>query len=237
MTEEHVPVRLSHLLRDCSVGAIVRGPDSLMVVQDIRTWDRPGSDSMEREIRYVDRVRSALGIEHALCTPPRSAERNGTVIGWVPALRFPTWMRCLSCGLLHPAPWRNRGGAGSGRERSETGSAGGFAHCGTCGGRLEQVPWVLVHEEGYLADVPWHHLAHGHSGATRSSAIAGFDRTESYLRVARRWNRTTDSLHALRFERDACRPACCRGYRSPPALGSSPGFASHRPSPRRPRAG
>ena len=45
MAEEHVPVRLSHLLRDCSVGAIVRGPDSLMVVQDIRTWDRPGSRS------------------------------------------------------------------------------------------------------------------------------------------------------------------------------------------------
>ena len=34
MTEEHVPVRLSHLLRECSVGVIVRGPDSLMVVQD-----------------------------------------------------------------------------------------------------------------------------------------------------------------------------------------------------------
>ena len=44
MTEEHVPVRLSHLLRECSVGMIVRGPDSLMVVQDVRTWDRPGTD-------------------------------------------------------------------------------------------------------------------------------------------------------------------------------------------------
>ena len=32
MADEHVPVRLSHLLRHCSVGAIVRGPDSLMVV-------------------------------------------------------------------------------------------------------------------------------------------------------------------------------------------------------------
>ena len=92
MTDEHVPVRLSHLLRDCSVGAIVRGPDSLMVVQDIRTWERPGSDPLEREIRYVDRVRSALGIERVLRAPPRSAERNGTVIGWVPALRFPSWI-------------------------------------------------------------------------------------------------------------------------------------------------
>ena len=165
MAEEHVPARLSHLLRDCSVGAIVRGPDSLMVVQDIRTWDRPGSDPMEREIRYVERVRSALGIDQRLCAPPRSAERGGTITGWVPALRFPTWTHCLGCGLLHPAPWRRRGGAGHGSGGSETGSERGAGECSDrdCGGRLEQAPWVLVHEEGYLADIPWHDLAHRES--------------------------------------------------------------------------
>ena len=46
VTDTDVRVRLSHLLRECSVGAIVRdGADSLMVVQDIRTWDRPGERS------------------------------------------------------------------------------------------------------------------------------------------------------------------------------------------------
>ena len=166
MTEEHVPVRLSHLLRECSVGAIVRGPDSLMVVQDVRTWDRPGTDPLDREIRYVDRVRSALGIDRALCAPPRAIERDGTVIGWVPALRFPTWMRCLNpkCGLLHHAPWRNRR-AGDDRPRpteTRSTSAGGAGEgCSDCGSKLEQTPWVLVHEDGYLADVPWHLLAHG----------------------------------------------------------------------------
>ena len=165
MTEEHVPVRLSHLLRDCSAGAIVRGPDSLMVVQDIRTWDRPGNDPLDREIRYVDRVRSALGIDRALCAPPRSAEHNGTVIGWIPALRFPTWMRCLNrnCGLLYSAPWRRRARSESDRRESEAGSEAKEAQCSKCGGRLEQVPWILVHEEGYLADVPWHFLAHRQS--------------------------------------------------------------------------
>ena len=167
MTEEHVPVRLSHLLRDCSAGTIVRGPDSLMVVQDIRTWDRPGNDPLDREIRYVDRVRSALGIDRALCAPPRSTEHNGTVIGWIPALRFPTWMRCLRCGLLHCRALADHG------EGSDDVIAGTIARpgarqkkpveCSKCGGRLEQVPWVLVHEEGYLADVPWHFLAHRRS--------------------------------------------------------------------------
>ena len=161
MTDEHVPVRLSHLLRDCSVGAIVRGPDSLIVVQDIRSWDRPGSDPLQREIRYVDRVRSVLGIDEVLCAPPRSAERDGTVIGWIPALRFPTWMRCLTCGLMYAAPWRRPRVRGGGGRSTDTRSAGEVDECGECGGKLEQTPWVLVHEEGYLAEVPWHDLAHG----------------------------------------------------------------------------
>ena len=163
MTEEHIPVRLSHLLRDCSVGAIVRGSDSLMVVQDTRAWDRPGSDPLEREIRYVDRVRSALGIKELLCAPPRAVERDGTVTGWIPALRFPTWMRCQRCGLMHSAPWRK------GPSKAENGSHPDMTNpreprkCEECGGTLEQTPWVLIHEEGYLADVPWHDLAHRYS--------------------------------------------------------------------------
>ncbi len=162
LTETQVPVRLSHLLRDCSVGAIVRGPDSLMVVQDISTWDRPGNDPLDREIRYVDRVRSALGIEQVLCTPPRAVERGGTVTGWIPALRFPTWMRCNSCGLMHASPWRRTRAKRDGTLTpiGEVSNQGAVCEGEGCGSTLEQVPWVLVHEDGYLADVPWHALAH-----------------------------------------------------------------------------
>ena len=185
MVEEYVPVRLSHLLRDCSVGAIVRGPDSLMVVQDIRTWDRSRSDPLDREIRYVDRVRSALGIEQVLCSPPRATERGGTVVGWLPALRFPTWMRCLTCGLMHSAPWRrprtqDSGGPSVGSEN--TGEAARAEGCVECGGRLEQAPWVLVHEEGYLADVPWHGLAHGASRNPEQRQCRA-DWTQAYLKL------------------------------------------------------
>ena len=184
MAERPVPVRLSHLLRDCSVGAVVRGPDSLMVVQDTRTWDRPGSDPMDREIRYVERVRSALGIDQALCAPPRAVVRNHTVIGWIPALRFPTWMRCLGCGLLHRAPWRSRHGEGDGRGGGEAATAGGTTQgCAICSdGRLEQTPWVLVHEEGYLADVPWHAVAHQGSRNPEQSQCRS-DWSAPYLRL------------------------------------------------------
>ena len=182
MTEEYVPVRLSHLLRECSVGAIVRGPDSLMVVQDIRTWDRPGNDPLEREIRYVDRVRSALRIDRMLCAPPRAAERGGTMVGWIPALRFPTWMRCLKCGLMHHAPWRRpraKGGGASDPDTADTGRAGA---CQECGGTLEQTSWVLVHEEGYLADVPWHGLAHGDTRGPEQRQCRP-DWTQPYLKL------------------------------------------------------
>ena len=172
MTDEFLPIRLSHLLRHYSVGAIVRGPESLVVVQDIRSWFPPGQTAHDREIRYVDQVRSALGIPEALCRPPEKREQDGVLHGWIPASRFPTWMRCLKCGLLQRAPWR---AATVGRDE---------LHCGDgeCEGRLEQVPWVLVHELGYLADAPWHHLAH--ADARRSDQRqCGEDRNAAYLEL------------------------------------------------------
>ena len=102
MADEHISVRLSHLLRHCSVGAIVRGPESLMVVPDIRKWHAPHENPLEGEIRYVDQVRGSLGITQRLCRPPVPHERAGQKTGWIPALRFPAWMRCLKCEW-HPA--------------------------------------------------------------------------------------------------------------------------------------
>ena len=204
MADDYVPVRLSHLLRHCSVGAVVRGADSLMVVPDIRAWDPPGGDPRQREIRYVDQVRRALGIRQALCTPPVATERDGTVYGWIPARRFPLWTRCLSCGLLHRRPWERS--AAAARDIDEPGghpaaedsarAASGEATGGegvrhdecACGGRLEQMPWVLAHEEGYLADPPWHDMAHA-GARTEARRSCRADWTRPYLRLVEREGR------------------------------------------------
>jgi len=154
MTGETVSVRLSHLLRQCGVGAIVRGQNFLLAVQDTSKWFPEGTAPESSQIQYVDQVRSSLGISEILCTPPTATvETPGTVMGnWIPAVRFPTWMRCPHCGLLHRQPWRESPEAErfrcSGREDEE------------CGSLLEQVPWVVVHADGYLADVPWQTVAH-----------------------------------------------------------------------------
>ena len=176
---EFVDIRLSDLLRDCSVGAIVRHDRTLMVVTDTTRWHAPGQRPADREIRYVDQVKRSLSLQGMmLCLPPERRESNGFVQGWVPAIRFPEWCRCARCGLLHNAPWRTRDAQGQGPEsgRDVTSKASGFGLCDDrtrdgekpCGGRLEQVPWVLVHELGYLADVPWHGIAHAQPGTSMS---------------------------------------------------------------------
>jgi len=152
MANELIPIRLSHLLGHSGVGAIVRGANGLVVVQDTRQWtDRQGI-SAGKLIPYVERVRAALGIEAQLREPPVAKElANGQVDGTsVPATRFPSWMRCPACGAMYRWPWRN--------------DQPDHAHCNhqDCmrHPKLEQVTWVLGHPEGYLADVPWHFLAH-----------------------------------------------------------------------------
>ena len=167
-----IPVRLSHLLRECGVGAVVRGPDRLVAVQDTSFW-RCGPD---REIPYVDQVRAALGIGKTLRSPPTARVEDGGVVGHpVPVTRFPRWTRCSRCGLLHHRPWKGRSTARpDGAAWTCAGRPDGRED-GACDGRLEQVPWVLAHEAGHLADVPWHAVAHaGHRHpARRQSDEAG----------------------------------------------------------------
>ncbi|MFC2993409.1 DrmB family protein [Halomonas tibetensis] len=148
-----IPVRLSHLLRHCSVGAVVRGPEYLLVVRDTREWtDRAGA-TVGRIIPYVEQVKSAMEIDRDLREPPIASETSKGVKGHcVPADIFPAWMRCLNsrCGALHYKPWR-----GDDNYRFT---------CRVCAkGRLEQVPWVMAHEEGHLADVPWHAITHSNA--------------------------------------------------------------------------
>ena len=153
MANELVPIRLSHLLGQSGVGAIVRGINGLVIVQDTRQWtDRQGV-SAGRLVPYVERVRAALGIEEQLREPPVAKElANGQVDGTsIPATRFPSWMRCPSCGSMYRWPWR--------KDQPDHAPLCNHQDC-KYKPKLEQVTWVLTHPEGYLADVPWHFLAH-----------------------------------------------------------------------------
>ncbi len=154
----------------------MRHDTTLMVVEDTRYWDGSSTTPYEREIRYVELVKRVLNLgDTKLCRPPVKQQKEDLVLGWVPARRFPDWTHCNRCGLLHNRPWYLRSdgdpaatvdadvGQTGARPRvfkcqaSSQGSANGTQRCD---GTLEQVPWVLVHECGHLADVPWHAIAH-----------------------------------------------------------------------------
>ena len=177
---ELIPVRLSHLLRHCSVGAIVRGPDYLMTVKDIREWTDKSGQPAGEPIRYVDGVRSALGINQELREPPvAKALESGRVEGeCVPAQRFPSWMRCPSCGLMHYKPWK---GLPPGvKPRCQDSDP---MKC-TNKSELEQAPWALIHVDGHMADVPWHFLAHQKDGkGVPNQQQCRADWNEPYLRL------------------------------------------------------
>lgn len=176
----YLPVRLSHLLRHCSVGAIVRGPDYLLTVKDIHHWTDKSGLVAGDEITYVEQVKSSLGITQVLRKPPVAQQRdNGQVEGsCVPAMRFPSWMICPSCGLLHNRPWRDLS-EGEAPRCHETDTK----RCQKRQ-RLEQVPWVLIHEDGYMADVPWHYLTHSNK-VTNEQKQCRHDWSDAYLRLVK----------------------------------------------------
>ncbi len=183
MSKDYLPVRLSHLLRHCSVGAIVRGPEYLMTVKDIREWTTRDGSPAGQLIPYVDQVRSALGIEQQLRESPIAKELDtGQVDGvCIPAVRFPTWMRCPGCGLLHYKPWKLPQTGEKPRCQNKYKDKKGEDQCKKRS-ELEQVPWVLAHADGHLADVPWHFLAHREvKGQKQQQCRADWE--EPYLRL------------------------------------------------------
>lgn len=180
MSHELIPIRISHLLGQSGVGAVVRGPRDLVVVHDIRQWTDRNGEPGGRPIPYVERIRAALDIVgQQLREPPVAREAsNGQVDGvCIPVSRFPGWARCPSrdCGALYQRPWRGIGDDPP--------------HCSRCERTptLEQVTWVLVDPAGYLADVPWQHLAHRNAAHLEQRNCGHFDKLRLSEDGASRW--------------------------------------------------
>ena len=194
MADEPIPVRLSHLLQYCAVGAVVRGPDYLVTVKDTRTW----KCGAEHQIQHVEQVRAVLGLGGTLRSPPVARIEDGRLTGQpIPAMRFPGWMRCARCALLHYRPWRRASTAAQDPRSRRRGDAWTCADGDgrECPGRLEQAPWVLAHACGYLADVPWHRIAHAESRHPDQRRCRA-DWQDSYLRVV-----AADRGHVVRCGR------------------------------------
>ena len=173
--QEYTPVRFSHLTSYSGVGAIVRGvEDKLMVVVDIRHWTDKNDNNATIPIPYVNRITNALDISKELRMPPVAKENfsKGIEGSYLPAVLFPTFTHCSTCGLLHPNPWRHQN-----KPLNEK----VFCRDKQCKGKgrgiLKQVTWCCVSNEGHLDEVPWHAICH-----KKSSLKCETDYQANYLK-------------------------------------------------------
>lgn len=125
----------------------------LVVPMDTRYWTENGQYPKGDRILRVRRIQQALGVgDKPLHLPPKGRiDSTGKIIGdTLPAVRFPGWMHCEHCGRLYRSPWEHPSDKDLYCKNQSCGSKG----------RLVQVPWVLVHSNGYMDEIPWHWLAH-----------------------------------------------------------------------------
>jgi hypothetical protein len=147
---DYVSVRFSHLLGFAGVGSIVRSEDWLYTVIDTSKWPE------HTFLPYVERVRLSLVVPQQLHEPPQGklGQNNREQGATVPGIRFPSWMHCRKCGLMHWQWWGQ--------------TPNGWPMCTQCRTRLDQFPWVMIDTEGRMGDVPWHWLVHKNTGSCRA---------------------------------------------------------------------
>ncbi len=147
MTDK-IPVRFSHLLGYAGVGSIVRSEPYLYTVLDTSKWKE------HTFLPYVERVRISLEISQELHSPPiGQLGKNDVIVGaTIPGIRFPSWMRCRDCGLMHWQWWNEPHDPKIG------------ALCTKCNRPLDQYPWVMIDSDGRMDDIPWHWLLHRGNG-------------------------------------------------------------------------
>ncbi len=141
-------IRFSNLLGSSGVGSIApigENTDTFnAVVKDINFW--PEDLLHDRELKYVTQICKHPKIgNRRLVKPPASKKKYDNYSDCIPTKEFPRWSYCVKCGLLrHPSQIVSNQCCDK-----------------NCGGMMRQVHWVLVHRQGYLADVDWHYMAHG----------------------------------------------------------------------------
>ena len=153
------PVRFSHITGHSGVGSIVYdGIEWLVKVSDTRQWP---SESKLVELHAVERVKTYFQTTKKLLLPPEAqikSSQNIEVKGeTLPIQRFPLWMRCTNCDLIHFRPWDSH------ENNSKLIDAQIFCTADTCKNSkksLKQVIWCAASKNGELRDVPWHYICH-----------------------------------------------------------------------------
>lgn len=173
MENQNITVRQTKTVRDCSVGAMCRTGSECFVPCDTRFWvdkdGKPVGNVIPLIRTHLKNFLDSKGFPSVklLQAPTFSTvedRKTGKTIikgDRIPAVRFPSWMRCLKCGLLHYLPWvKYERTHGKKIDSIEYLNCSSVSNINNCKGKLEFVTWVLISSEGYLDDIPWNFLAH-----------------------------------------------------------------------------
>lgn len=187
-----ITVGQTKTIRDCAVGAICRAGGECFVPCDITLWSDKNGRPFGTPIPLIrEHLKNRLDSEGfgniTLLQSPtfttvkdKSTGRDRIIGHRIPSVRFPSWMRCLKCGLLHYLPWRTYE-----TEHQKRPNSVEVLRCrdDSCRGKLEFITWVLISSEGYLDDIPWSFLAHRNVRAVRADNQARDckDRNQLYL--------------------------------------------------------
>lgn len=162
-------VRLSHLLRHCSVGSIVRTSQFCVTVKDTRFWEDKDGRPFGKEILYAEQIKKSLDITQKLRRPPvgkidNEGEFEQGSGNYILAQVFPSWFVCTKCRRLQKNSHKQESYAqlDGFTEAIKKNDNGLTLICNKpgCHGELEQVHLVQVDNRGYLYDVPWYRIAH-----------------------------------------------------------------------------
>jgi hypothetical protein len=151
MNTKLTAIRLSHIASQQGVGSIARlENDYTGVIVDTRNWFGSGIPDPKNELKNVSRIQRCLEIPQRLYLPPTGNEDNqGDANKAIPAVLFPSYLQCMSCGQLDLAPWANSPHKSSSKPR-----------CIRCNGVMGQGTYCVVDNFGNLDDVNWNYLCH-----------------------------------------------------------------------------
>lgn len=159
-------VRLSHLLRHCAVGSIVRTSQFCVTVKDTSFWADKEGRPFGKEILYIEQIKKSLGITQKLRRPPVGKIDNEGEFEYdsgyyIPAQVFPSWFVCIKCRRLHKGSHKQLDDSDR-TDKSDKKDNKTTLICNesNCHGELEQVHLVQADNRGYLYDVPWYRIAH-----------------------------------------------------------------------------
>lgn len=179
-------VRLSHLLRHCAVGSIVRTSQFCVTVKDTSFWADKEGRPFGKEILYVEQIKKSLGITQKLRRPPVGKIDNEGEFEqgsgyYIPAQVFPSWFVCTKCRRLHKGSHKQLDNSDK-TDKSDKKDNKTMLVCNepNCHGELEQVHLVQVDNRGYMYDVPWYRIAHrGSKGCDwRNNKLKWYARTD-----------------------------------------------------------